>query len=344
MFNKIPLQEIILTNSSRTKVSILNYGAKVTSVILNDKNGKPGEIVLGYDKPEEYIGGNPYFGAAIGRFGNRIAKGRFTLDTIEYQLNLNNGPNHLHGGNTGFNNVFWEIVSYNNVGDDQYVNLKYVSEDTEEGYPGKLVVCLKYTLTNNNELIIDYKATTDKPTIINLTHHSFFNLKDGGNSTILDHIITINADYLTPVDSTLIPTGEFLTVEGSPFDFRNGKKIGKDIEAHNDQLAYGKGWDHNFVIIGDENSLKSAASVYDPVSGRKMELLTTEPGLQFYSGNFLDGTDIGKNLLPYKHRCAFCLEPQHFPDSPNHNNFPNTVLNPNEVYKQKTIFRFSVVE
>ncbi len=337
-------QEIVLKNNSGTKVSILNYGATVTSIILVDKNGNPGEIVLGYDKPESYVTGNPYFGATIGRYGNRIAKGRFTIDSTEYKLNLNNGPNHLHGGNTGFNNVMWEIVNYRNSGKNQFVSLKYVSKDMEEGYPGTLVVNLLYTLTNDNELIIDYKATTDKPTILNLTHHSFFNLKDGGKSTILDHVIQINADYYTPVDSTLIPTSEILSVIDSPFDFRNKKKIGEDIEADNIQIKYGRGWDHNFVLAGNENSLKQAASVYDPVSGRKLELYTTEPGLQFYSGNFLDGTDIGRDSLPYQFRTAFCLEPQHFPDSPNHDNFPNTVLRPGEVYTQKSVFRFSVVD
>jgi len=336
--------EIVLKNNSGTKVTILNYGATVTSIILVDKNGNPGEIVLGYDKPESYVTGNPYFGATIGRYGNRIAKGRFTIDSIEYKLNLNNGPNHLHGGNTGFNNVIWEIVNYSNTGNNQFVSLKYVSKDMEEGYPGALVVNLKYTLTNDNELIIDYKATTDKPTILNLTHHSFFNLKDGGKSTILDHVIKINAEYFTPVDSNLIPTGEILAVENSPFDFRNYKKIEEDIESENTQVKYGRGWDHNFVLAGNADSLKQAATVYDPLSGRKLELYTTEPGLQFYSGNFLDGTDIGRDSIPYQFRTAFCLEPQHFPDSPNHDNFPNTVLRPGEVYTQKSVFRFSVVD
>ncbi|RLD50398.1 MAG: galactose-1-epimerase [Bacteroidetes bacterium] len=337
-------QEIVLKNSNGTKVSIINYGATVTSIIVKDKNGNLGEIVLGYDKPEDYPEGNPYFGATIGRFGNRIAKGKFTLGSNEYQLELNNEPNHLHGGNIGFNNVFWEIIDFQDTGKNQFVSLKYISKDMEEGYPGNLTINLTYTLTEENELVIDYKATTDKSTVLNLTHHSFFNLSNGGKSKILDHELTVYADSFIPVDSTLIPTGEIRTVENTPFDFRKGKKIGADIEADNIQIKYGRGFDHTFVINGNEGSLKLAASVYDPMSGRKMELYTTEPGMQLYTGNFLDGSDIGHNSTPYQFRAAFCLEPQHFPDSPNQDNFPSTVLSPGEVYTQKSVFRFSVEE
>lgn len=340
--NKEHFWETTLENNNGTKVSIMNYGATVTSIVVMDKNGNPGEIVLGYDSPGDYPDGNPYFGATIGRYGNRIALGKFTLDSIEYQLVLNNELNHLHGGNIGFNNVFWDMVDYRDTDKNQFVSLKYVSNDMEEGYPGTLTVNLTYTLTEDNELVIDYKATTDKPTILNLTHHSFFNLKDGGKSKILDHELTVHADYIIPVDSTLIPTGEMLSVENSPFDFRKGKTIGQDIEADNIQVEYGRGYDHTYVLNGDGDSLKLAASVYEPVSGRKLELFTTEPGMQFYTGNFLDGTDIGRDSLAYQFRTAFCLEPQHFPDSPNHGNFPSTVLRPGEVYTQKSVFRFSV--
>lgn len=342
--NQPIFKEITLTNKKGTQVKVINFGATITSILLKDKHGQQGEIVLGYDDPASYPEGNPYFGAAIGRYGNRIAQGKFTLDGKEYQLAVNNGPNHLHGGDIGFNNVFWDIVGYKDRGENQFVEFNYISKDGEEGYPGNLEVNMKYTLTENNELIIEYEAVTDKATIVNLTHHSFFNLKDGGKSSILGHQLKINADAFTPVDSTLIPTGEIRAVANTPFDFRELKSIGRDIETENTQITYGRGYDHNFVLNGNTDSLKLAAIVFEPESGRKMEVFTSQPGLQFYSGNFLDGTDMGHDSTAYQHRTAFCLEAQHYPDSPNHKHFPSTVLKPGEVYTQKTAYRFSIAD
>ena len=341
--NNPQFKEITLCNKEGTQIKVINFGATITSILLKDKNGQKGEIVLGYNESASYPEGNPYFGAAIGRYGNRIAKGKFALDGKEYQLATNNGSNHLHGGKVGFNNVFWDITNYKDQGENQFVEFRYISKDGEEGYPGTLKVNMKYTLTESNELIIEYEAETDKPTIVNLTHHSFFNLKDGGKSNIImGHQLKINANAFTPVDSTLIPTGEIRTVENTPFDFRKMKSIGRDIQTENTQLKYGKGYDHNFVLKESQDSLKLAAIVFEPKTGRKMEIFTTEPGLQFYSGNFLDASDIGHDSTAYQFRTAICLEPQHFPDSPNHNNFPSTVLRPGEVYKQKSVYRFTV--
>jgi len=327
-----------LSNANGVKIKITNFGGSVMSILVPDKHGEFGEIVLGYDTPEEYIDGNLYFGALIGRYGNRIAKGRFTLEGKNYKLARNNGQNHLHGGIAGYNNMFWEILSVK----PNTVELFYLSKDGEEGYPGNLKVWVTYSLTDDNELVIDYKAETDQTTIVNLTHHSFFNLKDAGKSPITEHLMQINADAFTPVDEGLIPTGEIRKVENTPMDFRKMIPVGERINNMDEQLAFGKGYDHNWVLKKINDSLTFAAGVYEPLTGRTLEVFTTEPGLQFYSGNFLDGTDVGHNGVQYNFRTAFCLEAQHFPDSPNHITFPSTILKPGEKYTQKTIYKFGI--
>ena len=340
---KKQLKSFILSNKTNCSVKITNFGAKVMSINVPDKNGNIDDIVLSYDTPEEYIGGNPYFGAIIGRYGNRINKGTFILNDTEYSLTTNNGNNHLHGGPNGFNNVIWDVVEYKNYDNQHFIKFKYLSKDGEEGYPSNLTVFVKYSFTDENELIIDYNATCDKNTVINLTHHSFFNLKDAGKSDILEHELKIFADSFTPVNDELIPTGQILTVKETPLDFTEFTSIGKRINKEHVQLQYGKGYDHNWVLNKTPNSLSLAAIVREPFSGRIMEVFTTEPGLQFYSGNFLDGSDVGEDSTKYNHRTAFCLETQHFPDSPNHKNFPSTVLQAGESYKQKTLYKFSII-
>jgi aldose 1-epimerase len=329
-----------LSNANGIKIDVTNYGGKVVSILVPDKNGKEIDIVLGYDSVKEYLMGNLYFGSLIGRYGNRIAKGKFSLNGKEYHLTLNNGPNTLHGGPKGFHQAHWKVVSSNK----NSITINYLSPDGEENYPGNLNVTVTYSLSDNNELIIDYEATTDKETVLNLTHHSFFNLAGAGNGDILNHQIMINADEFTPVDSTLIPTGELSKVKGTAFDFTTPHKIGERINQPEEQLKFGRGYDHNFVLRKNSNELSLAAKVEESISGRTMEVWTTEPGMQFYSGNFLDGTDIGKNKKSYPFRSAFCLETQHFPDSPNHSNFPSTVLKPGETYKQRTIYKFGVMK
>jgi aldose 1-epimerase len=327
-----------LINKHGVVAIITPFGGKLISLWVPDRNGKLADVVLGYDSAEQYVQGNPYFGAMIGRYGNRIAKGKFILDGKTFQLATNNGANALHGGPRGFHNVLWQkdTTDINSAS----MILTYVSNDGEEGYPGTLNVRVTYTLTDDNELMIDYEATTDATTIVNLTHHSFFNLAGAGNGDILNHELMINADRFTPVDSGLIPTGELRVVNGTPFDFTNPTKIGARINDLDEQLKNGKGYDHNWVLIKSGYELALAATVKEPISGRIMEVWTTEPGLQFYSGNFLDGTDIGKGGKKYKFRTALCLEAQHFPDSPNQPNFPSTILKPGEVYSQKTIYKF----
>jgi aldose 1-epimerase len=335
----VPLEVQTMQNSNGVRISVTSLGGKITSLWVPDKTGVAGNIVLGYDTVAKYIAGNPYFGAMIGRYGNRIAKGRFSLDGQDYKLATNNGANALHGGPKGFHNVYWLLKPFKNNGQDA-IEMKYKSPDGEEGYPGTLDVKVTYTLTDQNELVIDYEATTDKPTVVNLTHHSFFNLAGEGNGDILAHELTIDADRFTPVDAGLIPTGEMRPVAGTPFDFRKPHKIGERIEQPDDQLKLGKGYDHNWILNKKEGEFKLAATVKEPTSGRIMEVWTTEPGLQFYSGNFLDGKDAGPSGKPYTFRSAFCLEAQHYPDSPNHPEFPSTVLKPGEVYKQKTVYKF----
>ncbi len=337
---KNDLKVFTLTNSKGNKIKVTNYGAKIMSIIVPDKTGNKNNVVLGYDSAEEYLDGDPYFGAAIGRYANRIAEGKFDLDDKTYELPKNDNQNHLHGGPGGFNNVIWEAkkIKHN---DSEALELSYLSKDGEEGYPGNMEITMVYTWTDDNELRIEYTATTDKKTIINLTHHSFFNLKDGGKSKITEHEMSINADNFLPVDSSLIPTGEIRSVKDTPMDFTKPKKIGADINADYDQLKKGKGYDHNWVLNKPEQGkMTLAAKVKELETGRIMVVYTTEPGLQFYSGNFLDGEEEGRNDIKYKHRTAFCLEAQHFPDSPNQPEFPSTVLRPGEKYKQTTIYKF----
>jgi aldose 1-epimerase len=331
-----------LENKAGMEVKITNYGAIVTSIKVPDRNGKLADIVLGYNDVSDYMNAvdKPYFGAIVGRYGNRIAKGKFTLDGEEYDLATNNGENHLHGGVIGFDKVVWnaEVVGGNAV------RFTYLAKDTEEGYPGNLSVAVTYTLTDDNELEIDYRATTDKATPVNLTNHTYFNLKGEGEGTILEHELMINAKGFTPVDKGLIPTGKIVPVAGTPFDFTTAKPIGRDVGQENQQLEFGLGYDHNFVLDkgGREGEMTLAATVYEPASGRFMEVFTEEPGVQFYCGNFLDGRLKGKSGKTYVHRGGFCLETQHYPDSPNQPQFPNTILRPGEVYETRTVYRFSV--
>jgi len=330
-----------LTNKRGAVAKITNYGGIVVSLEVPDRDGKQGDVVLGYDNLAGYIKNNPYFGALIGRYGNRIAKGRFTLDGKRHQLTINDGPNHLHGGKQGFDKVVWKATPEMTPAGPA-LRLTTTSPDGDQGYPGTLEVTAVYTLTNRNELRVDFSATTDKPTIVNLTHHSYFNLAGAGSPTILDHKLQIPAKAYTPVDSTLIPTGEIRNVNSTAFDFLKPTTIGARIGNADPQLKLGPGgYDHNWVLkTKADGRLALAAKVYEPSSGRTLEVLTTEPGMQFYSGNFLDGTIKGKGGKAYPFRSAFCLEPQHFPDSPNHANFPSTVLRPGETYKNTIIYRF----
>jgi aldose 1-epimerase len=331
-----------LKNKAGTIVKITNYGATVTSIVTADRDGRMADIALGYNDVSGYMNAvdKPYFGSIVGRYGNRIAKGKFVIDGTEYILATNNGENHLHGGVIGFDKVVWdaEIVGGNAA------RFSYLAKDGEEGYPGNLQIAVTYTLTDKNELKIDYLASTDKATPVNLTNHTYFNLKGEGEGTILDHELMINANSFTPVDRSLIPTGELVPVSGTPFDFTTAKPIGRDIGIKDQQLEYGLGYDHNFVL---DKGLKPgrmtlAATVYEPTSGRFMEVFTEEPGIQLYCGNFLDGRLKGKSGKTYVHRGGFCLETQHFPDSPNQPTFPSTILKPGEEYRTTTTYRFSV--
>ena len=335
-----PVYLYTIVNRNNVRVQITNFGGKVVSLEVPDRAGVPADVVLGYATLDGWVKGNPYFGALIGRYGNRIAGGAFTLDGKGYALAKNNGPNALHGGPNGFHNVVWDAAEVD-TDDARGVELTYVSKDGEEGYPGTLRAVVTYTLNNRNELEIVYRATADKATVVNLTHHSFFNLRGAGNGDILGHRLTVNAQAFTPVDATLIPTGELRPVAATPFDFRTPHAIGARIAAADEQLRFGNGYDHNFVLDGTAGTLRLAAVVVEPESGRRMEVLTTEPGMQFYAGNFLDGSDKGKRGIAYRFRTAFCLEAQHFPDSPNHPSFPSTVLRPGERYTQRTVYRFS---
>ena len=332
-----------LTNSKGASATISDYGGLVTSLRMPDRGGKFDDVVLGYGSLEGYLKESPYFGALIGRYGNRIAKGVFTLDGTTHHLPVNNGPNALHGGIKGFDKVLWNATPVM-TGGGPSLKLSYTSKDGEEGYPGTLSVTAVYTLTDRNELKLVYRATTDKPTIVNLTHHSYFNLAGQGNGTILDHLVTLKAGHFTPVDKDLIPTGEIAPVKGTPFDFRKPTAIGARINQPDQQLHFGGGYDHNWVADKLPHTLGLIAKVEDPGSGRILEVLSTEPGVQFYTGNFLDGTITGKEGKVYPHRSAFCLEPQHFPDSPNHPNFPSVVLKPGQTYKNTIIYRFKTAK
>ncbi|MBN2279601.1 MAG: galactose mutarotase [Candidatus Marinimicrobia bacterium] len=328
-----------LENSRGARMQVTNYGAIIVSLTMPDKNGKYEDIVLGYDNLEDYLKVNPYFGAIVGRFGNRIAFGKFSIGETEYQVPVNSGENHLHGGFEGFDKVLWSARE-KPVDRGVAIELIYNSPDGEMGYPGNFTLMVTYTLTDDNELIIDYQGSTDQATIVNPTHHSYFNLT-GNYGTILNHRLMINAEQYTPVNNLLIPTGEIAPVDGTPMDFRKAKEIGRDIQLDFEQLTFGFGYDHNWVLSGKLGKMKLAATLFEPVSGRLMEVFTTEPGIQFYSGNFLDGTITGKYDVIYNYRDGLCLEAQHFPDSPNKPDFPSVVLNPGEIYTQKTVYKFS---
>ena len=330
-----------LTNANGLVAKVTNYGAIVTELWVPDRNGNPGDVVQGYDKLSEYVECTAYFGAIVGRVGNRVDKGRFKLDGVEYTLAKNEkGINHLHGGNVGFDKVVWgasEVRTADAVG----VKLTYLSKDGEEGYPGNLNCTVIYSLTNADELKIEYEVTTDKPTIHNLTHHGYFNLAGQGSGDILGHELMIDAASITPVDENLIPTSELMPVASTPFDFNKSTVIGARINQDDQQLKLGGGYDHNWVLNNYDGSCRKVAVLYEPASGRVMETYTTEPGMQFYSGNFLDGTITGKGGKVYNQRYALCLETQHFPDSANHPQFPSVVLRPGETYKSTTAFKFS---
>jgi aldose 1-epimerase len=330
-----------LTNANGAVAKITNYGAIVTELWMPDKNGKPADIVLGFESLSGYLGESPYFGCIVGRYGNRIGKGTFTLDGKTYSLAINNGENHLHGGLKGFDKVVWQATAEQAGKDGVAVTLRYTSKDMEEGYPGTLSVMVVYTLTNANELRIDYTAVTDKATVCNLTHHGYFNLAGQGNGSILNHELMLNADRYTPVDAGLITTGEILPVKGTPMDFTKPTAIGARIDNDFEQLKFGGGYDHNWVLNKKGSEMSLAAKVYEPTSGRVMEVWTNEPGVQFYAGNFLDGTLTGKGGKVYQHRYGFCLETQHYPDSPNKPNFPTTTLRPGQTYKTTTVYKFS---
>lgn len=351
-----PVTLFTLTNPSGVELRAMTYGGIILSLKVPDRDGVLGDVVLGYDDLGGYLEETPYFGAIIGRYGNRIGAARFTLDGSEYELAANNGPNHLHGGLVGFDKVVWEAESFE--GDEGIgIVLSRTSPDGEEGYPGDLSVQVSYTLTPDNRLIFDYLATTDAPTPVNLTQHTYFNLAGDGARDILGHRVIIRALHYTPVDEGLIPTGELATVVGTPFDFRNARAIGDRIAEDHPQLRFGGGYDHNFVLdrpmpsplvsdpgegLPDLSELVPAIYVVEPTSGRVMEVYTSEPGVQFYSGNFLDGSITGKGGATYEHRFGFCLETQHFPDSPNQPDFPSTILRPGEEYRSRTVYVFSV--
>lgn len=327
-----------LTNKNGLVAQITNYGAIIVSIYVPDRQGNLADIVQGYDSIDEYIEGNgPYQGAICGRCANRIARGKFVLKGKEYTLAVNNGPNHLHGGLTGFNKVVWDVVSDNS----RQVELAYFSKDREEGYPGNLHISVKYTLTDENELRLDYLATTDKTTVVNLASHSYFNMAGEGSGSVYDQELMINAAFFTPTDETNVPTGEILKVEGTPMDFRKSRKIGLYIDSDDQQLKYGSGYDHNWVLDHPAGEAGLAAIAHDPSSGRTMEIYTTQPGVQFYSANWINN-EPGKAGKKYGRRWAFCLETQHFADAINKPHFPTTIVNPGEEYKHTCVHRFSV--
>jgi aldose 1-epimerase len=329
-----------LKNRSGSQVNVINYGAIITSIIVPNRDGKYEDVVLGYDLLQGYLNDKSFFGSVVGRYGNRIRKGQFKLDGKNCQLTINDGENHLHGGKVGFNKVLWDAK----IVEDSIqpsLELTYISPDGEEGYPGKVTITVTYTFTDKNELRIDYKGETDKTTILNPTQHSYFNLSGSGANTILDHLLMINSDSITPVDKGLITTGKYTRVSNTPMDFIAPTAIGARINTSNEQLLFGKGYDHNWVLRNYTGKVRKVAELYEPKSGRLMTVLTDQPGLQFYSGNFLDGTIKGKKGIIYQHRTGLCLESQCYPDSPNKPNFPSVTLRPGEVYHQTTIYQFS---
>ncbi|MEM9586616.1 MAG: aldose epimerase family protein [Planctomycetota bacterium] len=342
-FDRIRL--FTLANKSGTTIKVTNYGATITSIMVPDRDGKLGDVALGYNSVEGYMNAvdRPYFGAVVGRYGNRIANGSFTLDGTDYTLATNNGPNHLHGGIIGMDKVVWDAKPIQGNGWTG-LELSYLAKDGEEGYPGNLQVTVSYRLSNDDTLAVDYMATTDKATPVNLTQHTYFNLSGEGSGNILSHQLMLNSEQFTPVDETLIPTGELRDVAGTPFDFRRPKAIGKEIEVENEQLKFGGGYDHNFVLRGssDGDGMRLAAQVYDPATGRELTIRTNEPAVQFYCGNFLDGRLTGKSGKSYEYRGGFCLETPHYPDSPNQPSFPSTILKPGQTYQTRTTFAFGV--
>jgi len=342
-FGKLPdgkeVSLYTLKNKNGIEMQVINYGAIITSLKAPDKNGVFEDIVLGYDSLDQYLKATPYFGAIVGRYGNRIANGKFSIDGSTYTLAQNNNGQHLHGGEVGFDKVFWNIEEYSST-EGPALKLSYLSKDGEEGYPGNLQSKVLYILTDNNELRIDYNATTDKKTVVNLTQHTYFNLTGNCKRDILEHQLVLASDKFVPVDKVLIPMKDLKDVTGTPFDFRTATAIGARINDKDAQLEAGLGYDHCWVL-SSADSLKFAGSIYEPTTGRFVEVLTSEPAIQFYCGNFLDGTLTGKGGVVYKHRYGLCLETEHFPDSPNRPDFPTTLLNPGEVYKTQTIYRFS---
>ncbi|MBN2524730.1 MAG: galactose mutarotase [Bacteroidales bacterium] len=329
-----------LKNTNNLTVQLTNYGARVISILTPDKNGTMADIVLGYSDIKSYLKDPIYLGCIVGRYANRINDAKFILDDKEYNLYKNNGGNTLHGGKEGLDKKIWDASQEGNT-----VIFSYCSPDGEEGYPGNLIIKKSYTLTENNELHIRYDAETDQSTVINLSNHTYWNLKGEGDSTILDHYILINADYYTPIDNEWIPTGELAKVAGSPFDFTSGKKIGSEINLDNEQLTNGQGYDHNWILNKDNaNELSLAARLWEETTGRSIEIFTSEPGIQFYSGNFMNGSVSGKSGKPYVYRSGLALETQHFPDSPNHPDFPSTRLDPGESYEHLVIIKFGVMK
>lgn len=328
-----------LCNKNGAELAITNYGAKIVSLMVPDKNGKMTDVVTGHNSIDEYLTSEePYFGAICGRYGNRIAAGKFTLEGKTYQLAINNGPNSLHGGIKGFNSVVWDAQQT----DNQTIELKYISADGEEGFPGELQVTVTYHLTDENAVEISYQATTNKPTVLNLTNHSYFNLSGAGDPYVGDHVLTINADYYLPTDETAIPYGPKEKVEGTPMDFRTPHEVGERINEPFQQLIFGKGYDHTYILNKEGNELSFCARCFSPKTGILMEVYTTQPGVQLYTGNWMTGNFIGKNGQRYPERAAICLETQHFPDSPNKPEYPTTELRPGEVFQNKTIYKFGI--
>ena len=341
----IPTGELVqlykLVNAGGASARIATYGGALVSLEMPDEIGRMGDVTLGFDTLEDYLAVRPYIGALIGRYGNRIANARFSLEGRIYTLAANNGPNALHGGTRGFDKHVWAAAPFDGP-DGVGLVLRHISPDGDEGFPGTLAVEVRYTLTDSNALRIEYQATTDAPTVVNLTNHAYFNLKDAGRTSVVDHVLQVEADHYNPVDSTLIPTGGPAPVQGTPFDFREPHAIGERIDANDEQIRRGGGYDHNFILRRrTKDGLERAAVLSDPTTGRVMEAWTTEPGVQVYSGNFLDGSDKGKGGTAYQRRAAVCLETQHFPDSPNQPEFPSTALYPGQTYRSTTEYRFS---
>lgn len=341
----VPVDEFSFTNSSQVEVRVITYGGILTAVNVPDRAGAVCNVALGFDNLKDYETHNPYFGCITGRYANRIARGQFSLAGKTYRLAINDGPNHLHGGKVGFDKKVWEVVREISAPGQEGVELHYLSPDGEENYPGSLDVSVTYLLTAQNELRIEYRAATDAPTVVNLTNHSYWNLAGEGSGTIYDHVLQLNADLFTPVDATAIPLGELAAVAGTPLDFRQPTRVGERIRSDHQQVVFGKGYDHNWVINRPspaDRSLVQAAEVSDPTTGRRMQVWTTEPGIQFYTGNFLDCSNYGPSRKAYRQADGLALETQHFPDSPNQPAFPTTVLRPGETFQSTTVYKFSV--